>query len=74
MPSNITYLRRCEAYVRRLWPSKVVPFTVVSCPRLLHAYHRGNCIGGAHEQFFQVVDDGTHYGIGKLLLATQASM
>jgi hypothetical protein len=39
-----------------------------SFPGWLHAYHRGNSIGGAHEQFFQVVDDGTHYGIGKLVL------
>jgi hypothetical protein len=44
-----------------------------SCLDWLHAYHRGNSIGGAHEQFFQVVDDGTHYGIGKLVLATQPS-
>jgi hypothetical protein len=34
MPSDITYLRRCEPYVRRFWPSDVVPFTVVLDPFL----------------------------------------
>jgi hypothetical protein len=29
MLSNITYFRRFEPYVRRFWPSDVVPFTVV---------------------------------------------
>jgi hypothetical protein len=29
MPSDISYLRRFKAYVRRLWPSEVVSFTVV---------------------------------------------
>jgi hypothetical protein len=44
-----------------------------SFPSWLHAYHRVNSISGAHEQFFQVVDDGTHYGIGKLVFGTQPS-
>jgi hypothetical protein len=30
MPSEIIYLRWCEPYIRRLWPSEVVPFTVVT--------------------------------------------
>jgi hypothetical protein len=29
MPSDIGYLRRFNPYVRRLWPSEIVPFTVV---------------------------------------------
>ena len=29
LPSEITYFRRFEPYVRRFWPSDVVPFTVV---------------------------------------------
>jgi hypothetical protein len=29
MPSDISYVRRFKAYVRRLWPSKVDSFTVV---------------------------------------------
>jgi hypothetical protein len=29
MPSDISYLRRFTAYVRRLWPSEVISFTVV---------------------------------------------
>jgi hypothetical protein len=29
LPSDITYFRRFEPYVRRFWPSDVVPFTVV---------------------------------------------
>jgi hypothetical protein len=29
IPSDISYLRRFEAYVRRLWPSEVLCFTVV---------------------------------------------
>jgi hypothetical protein len=44
-----------------------------SFPGWLHAYHTGNSISRAHEQIFQVVDDGTHYGIGKLVLGTQPS-
>jgi hypothetical protein len=28
MPSDITYLWRCKSYVRRLWPSEVLPFTI----------------------------------------------
>jgi hypothetical protein len=30
MPLDIVYVRRFEAYVRRLWPSKVLCFTVVN--------------------------------------------
>jgi hypothetical protein len=30
MPSDIGYLRRFNPYVRRLWPSEIVPFTVVA--------------------------------------------
>jgi hypothetical protein len=44
-----------------------------SFPGWLHAYHTGNSISGTHEQIFQVVDDGTHYSIGKLVLGTQPS-
>jgi hypothetical protein len=29
MMSDISYLRRFKAYVRRFWPSEVVSFTVV---------------------------------------------
>jgi hypothetical protein len=29
MPSDISYVRRFKSYVRRLWPSEVVSFTVV---------------------------------------------
>ena len=29
LPSEITYFRRFNPYVRRFWPSDVVPFTVV---------------------------------------------
>jgi hypothetical protein len=29
MPSDIGYLRRFNPYVRRLWSSEIVPFTVV---------------------------------------------
>jgi hypothetical protein len=41
MPSNISYLRRFKAYVRRLWPSKVVSFTVVHRRRAREQIARG---------------------------------
>jgi hypothetical protein len=34
-PSNIAYFRRFTAYVRRLWPSEVLCFTVVTATNLL---------------------------------------
>jgi hypothetical protein len=42
MPSDISYLRRFEPYVRRLWPSDVVSFTVVKCSYLRRPYEHIN--------------------------------
>ena len=35
LPSEITYFRRFSSYVRRFWPSDVVPFTVVNNQHLI---------------------------------------
>jgi hypothetical protein len=40
MSSDITYFRRFEPYVRRFWPSDVVPFTVVTAKAKLFSEAR----------------------------------
>jgi hypothetical protein len=50
MPSDISYLRRFKAYIRRIWPSGVVSFTVVIQTLVLYIHQVSN-----YEQVFTII-------------------
>jgi hypothetical protein len=53
LPSEITYFRRFNSYVRRFWPSDVVPFTVVYdvSYNTSKGKHLAYCLSGLYDEF-----------------------